>query len=146
MGLLSDYLLGFTDVIRGVFSRGDERKNPGHEIAATSGSQKAQADALDVEKNRKGTDDDVSQTTSRSMRGLTRIASATIKAPMDITLSTAQGLHNAPKIYGDRTLREMPKVTGLGSGLNAAGKARKLFDQASSCTYLPDAGARPRGI
>jgi hypothetical protein len=76
----------------------------------------------------------VPKTASRSMQGLTRIASATIKAPMDIALSMAQGLHNAPKIYGDRTVREMHKVTGLGSGLKAAGKVRKLAEGVHPCT------------
>jgi hypothetical protein len=130
VGLLSDYLLGFTDVIRGAFSRDDERKNLGYEIAVTSGPKKPKWTVQMLKGTKRA-----QMTTSRSMQGLTRIASATIKAPKDITLSTVQGLHNAPKIYGDRTVREMPKATGLGSGLKAAGKVRKLFDQASSCTY-----------
>jgi hypothetical protein len=127
IGLLGDYLLGFTDVVRGTFSRDDEPTTPDREIPANSGTVQVQDDTSDVEEDNKRRGD-MSKTTSRSMQGLTRIASATIKAPMDITLSTAQGLHNAPKIYGDRTVREMDKVTGLGSGLKAAGKLRKRAD------------------
>jgi hypothetical protein len=108
--------------VRGAFSRDDDGpQNRDHEISATSSAIGAQSETPNPGENQKRTDD-VSKTASRSMQGLTRIASATVKSPMDITLSMAQGLHNAPKIYGDRTVREMHKVTGLGSGLKAAGK------------------------
>lgn len=108
--------------MRGAFSRDDDGpQNRDHEISATSSAIGAQGEPPNTGENQKRADD-VSKTASRSMQGLTRIASATIKSPMDIALSMAQGLHNAPKIYGDRTVREMHNVTGLGSGLKAAGK------------------------
>lgn len=44
----------------------------------------------------------------------------------------AQGAHNAPRMWGDRTVRPQHDVTGLGSGLAAAGKVRN-----SSATYGP---------
>jgi hypothetical protein len=75
--------------------------------------------------------EDGSKTTPRSMKGLARIAGATIKLPMDMTLAMTQGLRNAPKLYGDSTVRHMHKVTGVGSGLKAAGKVRKLANQLS---------------
>ena len=65
------------------------------------------------------------------MKGLARIAGATIKLRMDMTLAMTQGLHNVPKLYGDSTVRHMHKVTGVGSGLKAAGKVRKLANQLS---------------
>jgi hypothetical protein len=125
MGLLGDYLLGFADVVRGPFSREDRPPLPGRDISASSGTGPTDDSNLEAEVNKKE-DDNRPKAPSRSIQGLTRIANATIKAPVDMTLSTAQGLHNTPKLYGDRTVREMDKVTGLGSGLKAAGKVRNL--------------------
>jgi hypothetical protein len=42
---------------------------------------------------------------------------------MDFTLGVARGFHNAPKLYGDDTVRPQAKVTDFQSGLKAAGKA-----------------------
>lgn len=41
---------------------------------------------------------------------------------MDFTLGIARGFHNAPKLYGDDTVRPQEKVTDFKSGLKAAGK------------------------
>ena len=57
-------------------------------------------------------------------KGVGRIVSAGVKSPMDFTLSLARGFHNAPKLYGDATVRQPEKITGLQSGLKAAGKVR----------------------
>jgi hypothetical protein len=43
---------------------------------------------------------------------------------MDFSLGLARGFHNAPKLYGDDTVRPQEKVTDLQSGLKAAGKVR----------------------
>ena len=45
---------------------------------------------------------------------------------MDFTLGLARGFHNAPKLYGDESVRQADKVTGLQSGLKAAGKVRSV--------------------
>jgi hypothetical protein len=44
---------------------------------------------------------------------------------MDFSLGIARGFHNAPKLYGDDTVRPQAKVTDLQSGLKAAGKVSK---------------------
>jgi hypothetical protein len=54
-------------------------------------------------------------------KGVGRIVSAGLKSPMDFTLALAKGFHNAPKLYGD-TVRPAERITGLQSGLRAAGK------------------------
>jgi hypothetical protein len=41
---------------------------------------------------------------------------------MDFTMGVAKGFHNAPRLYGDDSVRELHKVTGIQSGLKAAGK------------------------
>jgi hypothetical protein len=59
-------------------------------------------------------------------KGISRIVGAGIKSPMDFTLGIARGFHNAPKLYGDDTVRPQEKVTDFQSGLKAAGKVNKL--------------------
>ena len=55
-------------------------------------------------------------------KGIGRIVGAGVKSPMDFTLSLARGFHNAPKLYGDDSVRQPDKITGFQSGLKAAGK------------------------
>jgi hypothetical protein len=59
---------------------------------------------------------------SRSAKGVARIVGAGLKSPMDFTLGIARGFHNAPKLYGDDTVRPQEKVTDFQSGLKAATK------------------------
>jgi hypothetical protein len=72
---------------------------------------------------------------TRATKGVARIVSAGLKSPMDFSLGIARGFHNAPKLYGDDTVRPQAKVTDLQSGLKAAGKV-------SNCTpddcYISD--------
>ena len=51
-----------------------------------------------------------------------------LKMPMDFTLGLAKGFRNAPKLYGDDTVREADKITGVRSGLKTAGKVRGLMN------------------
>lgn len=76
-------------------------------------------------------------------KGIGRIVGAGLKSPMDFTLSLARGFHNAPKLYGDESVRQADKVTGMHSGLKAAGKVRSLWG--GVFTYmLTDLGIWPR--
>ncbi|KAK2813796.1 hypothetical protein FQN50_000196 [Emmonsiellopsis sp. PD_5] len=51
-----------------------------------------------------------------------RIVTMGLKSPMNFTLGVARGFHNAPKLYGDDTVRHSPHVSGLQSGLKGAGR------------------------
>jgi hypothetical protein len=62
-------------------------------------------------------------------KGISRIVGAGLKSPIDFTLGLARGFHNAPKLYGDDTVRPQEKVTDFQSGLKAAGKACSIFTQ-----------------
>ena len=55
-------------------------------------------------------------------RGFGRVVDAGIKSPMDFTLSIAKGFHNAPRLYGDTSVRPHEHISGFQSGLKAAGK------------------------
>lgn len=59
-------------------------------------------------------------------KGIGRIVGTGLKSPMDFTLSLARGFHNAPKLYGDESVRQAEKITGIQSGLKAAGKVGSL--------------------
>lgn len=45
-----------------------------------------------------------------------------IVLPTDVSLSMARGFHNAPKLYHDLTVNDVPQVIGFRSGFRAAGK------------------------
>ncbi|KAE8361542.1 hypothetical protein BDV27DRAFT_132880 [Aspergillus caelatus] len=45
-----------------------------------------------------------------------------IQIPMGTTYLLAHGLHNIPRLYHDRTVRDTPEIIGFRSGLHAAGK------------------------
>ena len=42
--------------------------------------------------------------------------------PLDVIAATTRGLHNAPKLYGDDTVRPIDRINGFGSGMKVAGK------------------------
>ncbi|KAF4541227.1 UDP-glucuronosyl/UDP-glucosyltransferase [Lasiodiplodia theobromae] len=52
--------------------------------------------------------------------GLHQSASALARAPVDLALALAQGFHNAPRLYGDDTVRRPVRITGWRSGLRAS--------------------------
>lgn len=80
-------------------------------------------------------------------KGLSRIVGAGLKSPMDFTLGLARGFHNAPKLYGDDTVRPQEKVTDFQSGLRAAGKefGYGFYDGISGLITQPLKGAEKEG-
>jgi hypothetical protein len=55
----------------------------------------------------------------QAAKGFGRIAQAAIRAPMKFTVAMAEGAHNMPRLWGDRSVRPPIKVTGLKSGFSA---------------------------
>ncbi|KAI9703540.1 MAG: hypothetical protein M1820_005844 [Bogoriella megaspora] len=80
-------------------------------------------------------------------KGVSRIVGAGIKSPMDFSMNIARGFHNAPKLYGDTTVREHGKITDLQSGLKAAGKefGYGLYDGITGLVTQPISGAKKEG-
>ncbi len=66
---------------------------------------------------------------------------------MDISLALAQGFHNAPRLYGDSTVRAPPRISGIQSGLRAAGSAFAfgVYDGVTGLVLQPYHGARDNG-
>jgi len=80
-------------------------------------------------------------------KGISRIVGAGMKSPMDFTLGIARGFHNAPKLYGDDTVRPQAKVTDFQSGLKAAGKefGYGMYDGITGLITQPLRGAEKEG-
>jgi hypothetical protein len=62
-----------------------------------------------------------------SNKGVSRIIGTGLRAPGDFTMNISRGFANAPKLYGDETVRPVEKVDGVVSGLEAAGKVSFFF-------------------
>jgi len=79
--------------------------------------------------------------------GFGRTAEAIARAPMDLSLAVAQGFHNAPRLYGDTTVRRPIRITGIKSGLKAAGDefVFGIYDGFSGLVVQPYKGAREKG-
>jgi hypothetical protein len=54
-----------------------------------------------------------------------KAAKTIIWLPTDVTLGMARGFHNAPKLYHDPTVKDVPQVVSLRTGFRAAGKELK---------------------
>ncbi len=137
--MISDLLTGFSDVSRGMYkSLGPKfEKSPSVSTASSSAGDLSDAETgseagdvvVDVQKSHQG--DTLAPPSekhikrSRTKKGLRRLGAMPFKATADLTASLAQGLHNAPKLYGDKTVRPPEKITGWQSGLMAAGKVRR---------------------
>lgn len=78
--------------------------------------------------------------------GLT--AAALAKAPVDLSVALAQGFHNAPRLYGDDTVRRPIRITGIRSGLRAARKefVYGVYDGFTGVVLLPIRGAQTDGV
>ncbi|KAK0622987.1 hypothetical protein B0T14DRAFT_564394 [Immersiella caudata] len=81
-------------------------------------------------------------------RGAYKSASALARAPVDLSVALVQGFHNAPRLYGDDTVRRPIRVTGIKSGLHAAGHefVYGIYDGWTGLVRLPVRGARDGGV
>ena len=60
-------------------------------------------------------------------KAIGKILVAGLKSPFEVSLSAAKGFHNVPRLYGDETVRPHDRITGVWSGLKAAGKVSLLL-------------------
>ncbi|KAI2617246.1 glycosyltransferase family 1 protein [Hypomontagnella submonticulosa] len=80
--------------------------------------------------------------------GMGKTGRALAHAPVDLSLALAQGFHNAPRLYGDETVRRPIRVTGIRSGLRAAGNefVYGIYDGWTGLVRLPVRGAKEDGL
>ncbi|UKZ80113.1 hypothetical protein TrVFT333_007878 [Trichoderma virens FT-333] len=78
---------------------------------------------------------------------LIETGSALAKAPTLFIVALAQGCHNAPRLYGDDTVRRLHRVTGFHSGLVASRRefVYSIFDGVTGVVTLPIRGTRNEG-
>ncbi|KFH43215.1 Sterol 3-beta-glucosyltransferase UGT80B1-like protein [Hapsidospora chrysogenum ATCC 11550] len=129
----------------------------------TNGTQNGHSEVAeaDIQQDASGTDPNSAveqgHTSTRAMQGgfagdvtsgVGMTASALAKAPVDLSLALAQGFHNAPRLYGDDTVRKPLRITGIQSGLKAARKefVYGVYDGFTGVVRLPIRGARNRGV
>lgn len=79
--------------------------------------------------------------------GFGQSAAAIARAPMDLSLAIAQGFHNAPRLYGDTTVRKVERITGFHSGMRAARQefVYGIYDGVTGLWVLPYRGAKDGG-
>lgn len=80
--------------------------------------------------------------------GFRKTGGALARLPMNLTLALTQGFHNAPRLYGDETVRRPPRVTGVHSGLRA-GRDELLYgvmDGVTGIVTQPYRGAKNHGV
>ncbi|KZF18953.1 glycosyltransferase family 1 protein [Xylona heveae TC161] len=84
---------------------------------------------------------------TETSRGLGQTGAAIAKAPMNFLLALGQGFHNAPRLYGDKTVRRAPRITGFKSGMRAAGGefVYGIWDGWTGVVMQPYNGARKSG-
>ena len=80
-------------------------------------------------------------------QGFAKSGQALAKVPMDLSLAIAQGFHNAPRLYGDTTVRKPTRITGLHSGLRATGEefVFGIYDGFTGLVLQPYRGAKESG-
>ncbi|MCJ1282751.1 hypothetical protein MMC26_002076 [Xylographa opegraphella] len=98
-----------------------------------------------------GSDDNLAEDIANDTAvGFAKTGGALVKAPMDITVAIAQGFHNAPRLYGDSTVRRPTRITGFQSGLKAAREefAYGVYDGVTGLVKHPYQGAKegPLGL
>jgi hypothetical protein len=63
-----------------------------------------------------------SAVTISSAKGAGSVMATVLKMPVTFTHGLAKGFHNVPKLYGDKTVRDPERITGVRSRLFVAGK------------------------
>ncbi|KAH7014728.1 hypothetical protein EDB80DRAFT_831422 [Ilyonectria destructans] len=81
-------------------------------------------------------------------QGAKSAATSLAKAPVDLAMALAQGFHNAPRLYGDDTVRRPLRVTGFHSGLRAGGLELVfgVYDGFTGIITLSIRGAKDSGV
>lgn len=128
-----------------------EKANNIKERGKTGGGQEAEDDGNDRDRESvhtattEGTADE--GYVDQVAEGVGKSAQALATAPIDLSVALAQGFHNAPRLYGDDTVRRPTRVTGIKSGLRAARHefVFGIYDAWTGVVRLPYRGARHGG-
>ncbi|KAK4543906.1 hypothetical protein LTR36_004680 [Oleoguttula mirabilis] len=94
-----------------------------------------------------GSAENMMETAMDTGKGVRKIIGAGFSSPMDFTMGLAKGFHNAPKLYGDDTVRKSEQVTDFRSGIRAATKefGYGMYDGITGLVTQPMRGAAKEG-
>lgn len=62
-----------------------------------------------------------------TLKGIGRVSINLVRTPVDIAFSFTQGLHNAPKLWGDRNVEIPETIEGISSGIKIGSKVSYTF-------------------
>ena len=81
-------------------------------------------------------------------KGAGKVLKSFAKAPVNMSVNSARGFHNVPKIWGDDTVRPLERVTDLSSGVKAVGRefGFGIYDGVTGLVTQPWQGAKKEGI
>ncbi|TQS37115.1 hypothetical protein Golomagni_02421 [Golovinomyces magnicellulatus] len=130
------------------FRGGTNKNGGGNRIVKTSKNEQIQGCTNKIKISSDHSEENPVIEVAQAFRsGIGKSAGALVKSPMNLSLAIAQGLHNAPRLYGDRTVRRPFRVTGFISGLKAAGHefVFGIYDGFSGLIIQPFNGARDGG-
>ncbi|KAM7223855.1 sterol 3-beta-glucosyltransferase [Rhypophila decipiens] len=133
-------------------SQDDNEEEESHPAVKTTTSEKPAYARRDTQLTASTTggvpDNPVENVTQEVGRGAYKSAAALARAPVDLSVALAQGFHNAPRLYGDDTVRRPTRVTGMRSGLRAARHefAYGIYDGWTGVVKLPIRGAKENGV
>jgi hypothetical protein len=84
----------------------------------------------------------------KAAHGFAQTGVAIAKAPIDLSLAVAQGFHNAPRLYGDETVRKPVRISGFASGLRAGRDefVYGIYDGFTGLVKQPYIGAKNKGF
>ena len=87
------------------------------------------------------------QTGVHTSKGFGRIVKAAVQSPMELSVSITEGFHNAPKLWGDDTVRPQEQISDFKSGAMAAGKEFGFgwYDGVTGLVTQPWKGAQKEG-
>jgi UDP:flavonoid glycosyltransferase YjiC (YdhE family) len=80
--------------------------------------------------------------------GLSKVGKGMLRFPLNLMVGITQGFHNAPRLYGDETVRRPARVSGFKSGLRA-GRDEFLYgiwDGWTGVVTQPYHGAKEHGV
>ncbi|KAK5134626.1 hypothetical protein LTR08_006282 [Meristemomyces frigidus] len=95
----------------------------------------------------RGGADEFMETAMDTGKGVRKILGAGFSSPMDLAMGLTKGFHNAPKLYGDDTVRKPDKITDFKSGIRAATKefGYGMYDGITGVVTQPMRGAQKDG-
>jgi len=126
------------------------RKSESHEhdwFTTSSSSSSSSSDAEHAEHNKQHKRSIPRDVAHGIKKSGSKIVRSSVRAPLDVSLAIAQGFHNAPRLYGDEVRHPM-RITGLHSGMRAAGKelALGIYDGFTGLITQPYHGAKDEGV